>query len=284
MFAQQVSGRLYVNPNRTQARANRPLLDDEIRRIAPSIFAESKHESRSERYAYVSTAEVLEGMRREGFFPYMVMQGRSRIEGKEDFTKHLLRFRRESDMDAREVNEIVLVNSHDGTSSYQMMAGCYRQICSNGMLGWNTTSDIKVPHKGDVKGRIIEGAYTILDEFDNMQRGIREFARLPLNRDEKHAFAQAALALKWDPTDEEGQAPITADQVLRPRRAEDNSDNLWLVLNRAQENLIKGGVSGRNAQGRHTTTRPVRAIDTDIKLNRGLAVLAAEMAKIKGAM
>lgn len=32
-------------------RADSPLSDDQIRRVAPSIFADGKHESRSERYA-----------------------------------------------------------------------------------------------------------------------------------------------------------------------------------------------------------------------------------------
>jgi hypothetical protein len=34
------------------ARSDTPLADDQMRRAAPSIFAESKHGSRSERYTY----------------------------------------------------------------------------------------------------------------------------------------------------------------------------------------------------------------------------------------
>ena len=32
------------------------LSDDQIRRVAPSIFTDARHESRSERYAYIPTA------------------------------------------------------------------------------------------------------------------------------------------------------------------------------------------------------------------------------------
>jgi len=45
------------------------------------------------RYTYIPTIEVMRGLRREGFEPFMVAQGQSRIEGKADFTKHMIRLR-----------------------------------------------------------------------------------------------------------------------------------------------------------------------------------------------
>src|SRR3954447_15746219 len=74
-------------------RSESPLLEDQMRTAAPSIFAEGKHASRSERYTYIPTIEVLRGLRKEGFEPYMVAQGASRVEGKEAFTKHMIRMR-----------------------------------------------------------------------------------------------------------------------------------------------------------------------------------------------
>ena len=62
-------------------RSETPLADDQMRQAAPSIFAAGKHESRSERYTYIPTIEVLRGLREEGFEPFMVAQGKSRIEG-----------------------------------------------------------------------------------------------------------------------------------------------------------------------------------------------------------
>ena len=53
-------------------RSERPLSDDQIRAVAPSIFADAPHESRSERYSYIPTATVLTELRKEGFQPFMV--------------------------------------------------------------------------------------------------------------------------------------------------------------------------------------------------------------------
>ena len=107
-------------------RSDYPLTDDQIRRVAPSIFADAPHESRSERYAYIPTATVLTELRKEGFQPFMVCQTRVRNEGRREHTKHLLRLRHASQINGAEANEIVLLNSHDGTSSYQMLAGQFR--------------------------------------------------------------------------------------------------------------------------------------------------------------
>src|SRR3546814_9715252 len=59
-------------------RSERPLSDDQIRAVAPSIFADAPHESRSERYSYIPTATVLQELRGEGFEPFMVCQTRVR--------------------------------------------------------------------------------------------------------------------------------------------------------------------------------------------------------------
>ena len=47
-------------------RSEHPLSDDQIRAVAPSIFADAPHESRSERYSYIPTATVLRELRSEG--------------------------------------------------------------------------------------------------------------------------------------------------------------------------------------------------------------------------
>ena len=108
-------------------RSESPLAEDQMRQAAPSIFAEGKHASRSERYTYIPTIEVLRGLRKEGFEPFMVAQSKSRIEGKSEFTKHMIRMRHAGHVEARpEANEIILINSHDGASSYQMLAGVFR--------------------------------------------------------------------------------------------------------------------------------------------------------------
>ena len=90
---------MYTTPARTPTLAARfarntfvirseaPLAEDQMRQAAPSIFAEGKHASRSDRYTYIPTIDVLRGLRKEGFEPFMAAQSKSRIEGKTEFTE-----------------------------------------------------------------------------------------------------------------------------------------------------------------------------------------------------
>ena len=108
-------------------RSENPLTEEQMRVCAPSIFAEGKHASRSERYTYIPTIDVLRGLHREGFESFLVAQGRSRIEGKSAYTKHMIRMRHAGQVSTKpEANEIILINSHDGASSYQMLSGMFR--------------------------------------------------------------------------------------------------------------------------------------------------------------
>ena len=123
------------------------LTEDQMRGAAPSIFAAGKHASRSERYTYIPTIEVLRSLKREGFEPFMVAQGRSRVEGKSEYTKHMIRMRHAGQVTTRpEAKEIILINSHDGASSYQMLAGLLRFVCCNGLVVGSIANDIRIPH------------------------------------------------------------------------------------------------------------------------------------------
>lgn len=260
-------------------RANHPLSDDQIRTVAPSIFAVAPHESRSERYRYIPTAIVLTELRKEGFEPFMVCQTRVRQEDHRDYTKHMIRLRHASQINGSEANEIVLLNSHDGTSSYQMLAGMFRFVCQNGLVFGDPVADVRVPHKGDVTGSVIEGAYEVLNGFEGVQDSRDAMRGITLDEGESAVLARSALALKYD--DPDRPAPVTEHDILMPRRIDDRGSDLWSVFNRVQENLVKGGLSGRAVNGRRQRTRPVHGIDQNVRLNRALWLLADGMRQLK---
>jgi hypothetical protein len=264
-------------------RTDSPLSEDQMRAAAPSVFAEGKHASRSERYTYIPTIDVLRGLRKEGFEPFMVAQGQSRIEGKAEFTKHMIRMRHAGQVQTRpEANEIILINSHDGASSYQLLAGAFRFVCCNGLVVGKVVEDIRIPHRGDIQGEVIEGAIRVLDEFQVVDASIEGMKALTLKSEEETAFATAALALRFgERTEDQPPPPITAEQLIEARRPEDLGHSLWTIFQRSQENIMRGGQPGLSVQGRRLHTRPVGSIDRGVSLNRALWVLAEEMRKLK---
>ncbi|MEN6312782.1 MAG: DUF932 domain-containing protein [Clostridiaceae bacterium] len=275
-----------IGKNGRSVRSMNPLDNEQIFQVAPSIFAQEPHESRSERYVYIPTIQVLEGLRKEGFLPFFAAQASSRIPGKSEFTKHMLRLRHVNDIANSEgANEIILVNSHDGTSSYQLLAGFFRSVCQNGCIAGDKIEDFRVGHRGNIQNDVIEAAYRIVDEFELVDESRETMQAIELSKPEQRLLAAASLDLRFE-RDEHGRstAPVTPERALWANRREDDKNSLWLTFNRLQENLIRGGMRGRNHSGNRTTTREVQSVDSLIGVNRALWTLAEGMAQLKNGM
>lgn len=263
-----------------------PLDLDLIARAAPSVLASDKHESRSARYTYISTYEIMQGLAKEGFHPYSILQAGSKIEGKRAFTKHLIRFRSETTV--RGINgsiyEVCLLNSHDGTTSEKMFGGFFRFACKNGSIFFDgNATEVRVPHTGNVLHKVVEGAYAVLGQAQLAVEHVENFQRITLNREERMAFATAARALRF-----EDEHAVRPEQLLNVRRTDDREPDLWSTFNVVQENVLRGGLgytqtNPETQRQTRRTTAPVRSVDGDVKLNRALWVLAEEMAKHKAA-
>lgn len=268
-------------------RPTHALTNAEIARVAPSVFADEAHESRGEKYAFIPTAQVLDGLRAEGFEVFNAQQTRCRDENKRAFTKHLLRLRHPdlatTGQVGSEVPEIVLINSHDGTSAYKLLAGFYRCVCANGLVvASSQLDDVSVRHTGRVIDDVIEGSCRVVENLKQIAPVVDQYKGIELAPDEQIVFANAALALRWD-TDDQGNslAPISAIAALQPRRFEDRKTDLFTIYNRLQENLVKGGVRGRGTTGRRTTTRAIGGVNEDVRINRGLWLLTEQFAALK---
>lgn len=269
----------------------RALTEDELRSLAPSIFATEAHESRSDRFQPIPTIEVLRGLMAEGFMPVGAKQARTRDETKADFTKHLIRLRRLDDDHKYSVGdtvcEILLKNANDGTSAYDLMAGLFRVRCLNSLVTQTATLDsVKVRHSGDVGAKVIEGTYRVMKEAEKALIAPADWSTLNLNTDERHAFAEAAHVLRFGDASGETSTPVKPEQLLVPRRRDDTATDLWTSMNVVQENVLRGGIHAvsRDAYGRRrrSRTRAVNGIDQDIKLNKALWVLSEKMAELKG--
>ena len=275
----------YTNGSNQSCFSSRtPITLPQIERYAPSILAEGAHDSKGPRYSFVPTIQVLNGLAKEGFDPFEVRQTRCRDESKRSFTKHLVRLRKRGvDMSSGEAPEIVLLNSHDGSSSYHLMSGMFRMICSNGLISGNIQDDIKVRHSGRIVDDVIEGAFRVLDNIALLEDNVEAFKEIDVTPAEQSLLAETAAEIRWG-TDDSGTvlSPLTSNtHLLRPRRWADNKNDLWTVFNRIQENTLRGGLYGRSATGRNTRTREVVGVTENVRLNRSLWSMAEKFAELK---
>ncbi|WP_374291244.1 DUF932 domain-containing protein [Paenirhodobacter enshiensis] len=264
--------------------SGREALDNEtLYRHVPSIFAREAHDSRSERYVYVPTIEIVEGLRREGWFPFFAVQAVPRDGERMGHAKHMLRLRRDDGIGKQEAAEVIIVNSHDGTSAYQMFAGVLRFVCTNSMIAGERFEEVRVPHKGGIQDQIIEGVYTVAEDFPRLIDATEGMKDTRLSSDEQRVLAEASLVARYG----EDESPVRPDQIIVPRRREDVGQSLWQTFNVIQENLIRGGVDGRRQTSdgriRRSRTRAINGIDQNVGLNRALWTLAEGMQRLKSA-
>lgn len=262
------------------------LSKEKLFKLAPSIFTQASSHKTSNKYQSISTEQIIDKLMSEGFFPTWATQTMSQSQESKLFAKHMLRFQRHDALQNTQglYPELVLVNSHDGLSSYRLMAGLFRVVCSNGLIAGQAYNEIRIKHQGDVIGNVIEGTYKVIETANQMLDVSDDMASISLNTDEKEIFAEAAHALKF--SDSEGSLTVSPKSLLQSRRYADQKDNdLFTVFNVIQENLIKGGIRGYrlNKYGytTRTKTREVKAIDQNVKLNRALWTLTEKMMEIK---
>lgn len=247
--------------------------ENNMRVVAPSIFATTAHESRTARFTPISTFDVIQGLQGAGFRPVAVQQSGVRDDSRGDFTKHAVRLQTAAAARAvgDAVPEVVIINANDGSSSYQMSAGLFRLVCLNGMVvADGVVHQIRIRHTGQVIDDVIEGANTIVGEFQRVNEHVARFKAKILDPEEQRCFALRALDL------DDKAGSVLVESVLNARRPEDVASDLWTTFNRVQENLLGGGLRRISATGRRGRTRPVVSIDRNTDLNKRLWALAEE--------
>lgn len=276
-----------------------PLTNEEIAAAVPSLFATEAHESRSDRFVPIPTVNVLDGLRAADFVPVFAQQARTRIAGKENFTRHMLRLRHRSLTNTEgRAFEIILTNANDGTSAYKMIAGVFRFVCLNGLFTGDTFAPVHVRHSGKtVIDQVRDGALNILDMAPRALEAVDRFKGIKLDRTEAMVLANASHLMRFPkaydfdgdnaPVLNPDRAPVQPVDLLRARRSDDKHPTLWHAMNIIQENVVKGGQRGFvvNAKGqvKRQKVRAVNGIGQAETLNRAIWTLTEGMAAIKEA-
>ncbi len=263
------------------------LSDEQLRHQAPSVFATRPIHAVSSRYGFVPTIEVVDNLRDQGWDPVYAGQTKVKDLARLQYTRHVVRFRQlGAPLQVGDcIAELVLTNSHDRSSVYALDFGLHRVLCANGMIAaiGRLGGSFRVRHGRNIVGQVLEGSSALIEELPAIAASLDRFQERRLTWTERHAFAEAALAARYG-ENWLGKSPVRPDQLLEPRRDEDFGDDLWRTYNTVQENLLKGGIEGRSTHsGRRVSTRRIRSVSADIRLNQALWALAERFAALKQA-
>lgn len=245
-------------------------LDDvTLLRNVPSIFANDHSFYRDERhYNLFKTADVINALREEGYFPVYARTNGIRNQGaynNVDTRKHMVRFTHRNFIESPlavndERPELILTNSHDGSSSFQIMAGLFRKVCSNGMMVMQKgVEERHIRHIGHTLDEVITSTLDVARFLDCVMDTVNTMKGINLNEKQRRDLAAEIAEIRFSKENVK-----TPEALLTLRRYEDNwQPSLYNTFNVIQENMIKGGQRVSNR-----VMRPITNIDTDININQ----------------
>jgi hypothetical protein len=242
---------------------------------------DQKFHTLSDKYKLVKTHDLIAKIESLGFKLERFVANRTRKVEKRGFQKHRAIFTSPSlKSDIFDgVPQLLLTNSHDGTSSVILQLGFFRIVCANGLVvGNNLIEPIRIRHTGNVDDELSKGIDTLVAQCDKLIESIKKMKARTLSDDEIEKFKRKALAFRIDSDDKSKQI---VDFTFPIHRVEDKGNDLFTIFNVVQENLIRGGATVRttdeNNQERVRKLRKTNSIDTQTKINTGLWELAEEL-------
>jgi hypothetical protein len=254
---------------------------DGIMQRAPSVFAEDKSERLTSRYHSLNTSDLLPVLADYGYHPVQAAQKRAR-KGEQRHAAHMVAFAKDADGDGGLRSEIIAYNSHDGTSGVRLFAGAYRFICSNGIIaGEGFKANVRHTHRA--MAGFEEMLQGIITSLPKMMDTIATLRQRHMDYDEAKELATKAVQLRWDflegayVPDDMSKGTYATDKTVRDalscQRREDDTFDAWTVLNRIQENVVRGNVMVRSITDRsqgERKARPIASIQEHVRVNQQL--------------
>ena len=260
----------------------KPLSNDELFNVAPSIFSENPIETVSDKYAFVPTYKLLDAFRDAGYYPIMASESKAREENQ-GYQKHIIQFRSLENLlrpNAKdEYEHIVLTNSHNRTSSFIVDLAIFRIVCSN-MLVVPSKSFVhhSIVHVGFTNEKVKNAIAEVTSYMPKIKELVATFKSIHLTPSEEQMLANAAIDIRFDTNTHY----IKADELLKVNYEEDNAPTLWSAYNRIQEAMIRGGVKMKNLITNKTfTSKAINGIDATIKFNKELFEAVEQVALLK---
>lgn len=250
---------------------------EDVRRQAPAVFGYAAPQL-TDRYEMVRTGDVLETLLDRG---YRITTAKQDKATKRDpmTVRHMVTLVHEQALLQKfdeGVPTLLLWNSNNGRTLLRAAAGFYRFICSNGLIVGVTEEEFAFKHSVTPLQQLPQALELIAERQELALNRMRDWQQLELSDRKVVSFAEKAAALRFG---EKAGGAYSRDEVLAVRRSGDEGNNLWRVMNRVQENLLRGGVHGQTATGRKVTSRAANSLTLDLEFNRGLWQLAEGFAK-----
>ena len=258
---------------------------DQVRSKAPAAFSLQPAPFVSDRYAHVTTANILTALLDDGWNITDAAQSRSRLDGGGAFAKHRIALTHpELPKHAEGDPQMLLSNAGDTTGAVRLMGGFFRSVCLNqNYVGVKAIGGVFYHVGASLEERIVASARHLRANFDKVITKFDLWNQIELTPEQQRAFVDAATPLRFPRLE-----VMATDGVNAVRRSADEGATLWKTYQRTQESLIRGGFSAsvatRDEAGnligvRDVRVRKITGLSASERINTGLWNLAEEVAQ-----
>jgi hypothetical protein len=242
---------------------------DQIRESAPAIFTTDRSPKVSPRYSFVPTIEILDKFLDNGWRVTNASQ-----RGRDPHGRHFIRLGlNELPAVGDCLPELLISNSHDGSTPFNLRTGLHRLVCSNGL-----TVPTALSHNFATRHLkfSVEEVKQVTDEFAKKLPYISEKVKLmsekALSWKEQCDYVDQAKIIRWGSKD---SSPFLKHfEVLKPLRDEDSEPTLWNIFNIVQEKFVRGGISLTNLDGKIRKSSNIKNFERVNQINTQLWELA----------
>ena len=235
-----------------------------LRERVPAIFTKTPSPKVSDRYSFADSEYYLQKFIDADWFIHSARQ-----VSKSEYAPHQVILRNNDIATVGDLlPQLMFTNSHNGIKKMTIDTGIYRLVCSNGLVvPTSITQSLSIKHLdlGDsttdtIVNSFYEKVPIIMNNIDRMRNKI-------LTDDEIDNFTYNALQIRFI-----NAVGININDVVKPSRIEDYSDDLWTVFNVVQEKLIRGGIQLPSKR----RSRPINNFVNDNNINTKLWELAEQ--------
>lgn len=273
----------------------------DIADICPAVLTETAAPETSGRYGFINTMQAMQILGDYGFRPTQATQRPSRNAAHRPFAMHAISFAHDRDLNENNKDsrpEIILYNSHDGKSALKLFSGVFRFICSNGIVAGNGFQS-KMRHSHTTANGFESMLKDTAANLPRMMQRVSTLQETTVDTEAALDFAYNAAALRWEQMPQGGFMPPeqakpgayfsrrTVRDMFQANRYEDHGPTAWLVFNRIQENIMRGGPSIVSLTSRAKETgqgwklrksKAITSLPKTIDVNRKLWDLADALA------
>lgn len=212
------------------------------------------------RYKQINTSELIEVFEANGLSPLGISAAKPRNKNKLGFQKHIVVFSNNDLNLGNEKLQLLLTNSHDGSSSFRLNIGVFRFVCANGLVAGNNMFETRIKHSKNALNKIDIAIKETIELLPLVCEKINTFKETQLEPKQIKELLFNVAEKRFN------KKPI--DVRASVRRSEDTGTSAWNIYNVIQENIIKGGLVYSLDGEKYKNSRKITSIAKQVELNK----------------